>query len=550
MSPRLWGSRRVGCTLNKFFREDRGSVTVWSLTWLLGIGIMVGLAMDSGNAWRHKTLLVSTADVASLAASMDINPSKGPYVSGAYGAAESSALWFAGRNLSWGFHGNYMQADDVHVGHWDQATRTFVSGEDFGTPDESTVNAVRVFLGQNTENDNNLPTTLLRLIGFQEWEINATATAVRGYNECYINGLMAEHKVCVRSNNTFYPGFCVHGEQGLTFQNNNTWHDGVHVSTPEGASTNIAADNYSPGGLDLQRQTLDIPMVDQIPEIAQGILQRNDEFGHMAMPAPWEQAPGGVILITNPSIGSNNGSSNTWLNDPRNIQFAQLEGTGETLIDLTDPLLEDTKVKPHSQGCVEGGSTGSYVEPYNGNLILGTDIDVAYGPTGSYLEHNRVYYYPSPAGKLTIDGDLANVVIVSEARIEIAAGSTLENVTLVSMHDDDSKHSVKLVNNVRMGRDDGCTPGGGVRVFAMGSIAGSSMASWHGAMLVSGGNIHFGAQSEGVRGIAAFAKGNTSFTSNNTFGTPAPGTLDASGSCSGGVDLALPDDAYTSVLVD
>lgn len=181
-------------------------------------------------------------------------------------------------------------------------------------------------------------------------------------------------------------------------------------------------------------------------------------------------------------------------------------------------------------------------------------LDGSYGPTGTFLEQNRVYYYPGlagPADKLTIDGHLENVVIVSEARIEIAQGSILENVTLVSMYDGQSKHAVKLVNDVQMGRDDDCTPGGGVRIFAMGSISGSSQSSWHGSMLVSGGNIHFGAQSEGVRGVAAFAKGNVSFTSNNTFGAPEEaGEPNLNGSCIGGVDLALPDHALRSVLVD
>ena len=113
-------------------RDERGSATIWNIFWFPWFAIMGGLAIDSTNAYRHETILQSTADVSALAAAWELPEDYlgVPWTADGYPAVRDMALDYALRNMSMDIHGEYFLKDeDVFIGHFDSASRTFTDGE-------------------------------------------------------------------------------------------------------------------------------------------------------------------------------------------------------------------------------------------------------------------------------------------------------------------------------------------------------------------------------------------------------------------------------------
>lgn len=566
-------ARRTGAAAAAFAREERGSATVWCLLWLLLFVGMAGLAIDSTNGFRNKTMLQSTADVAALAGAQDVpNPQRQVAFEDAnYDAVKSSAITFAHKNMGMNeeFFGSYLldDGDGIQIGHWDFEAadhyKAWTPGSDTD-PEEKPVNAVRVNLYQTSERGNGVATTLLRVAGFNNWNIHTTAIAALGYDRCYQQGFMSRKKVCQTSNSYWYPGFCLYGEEGLFLKANNVWGEGSGGVMPQDANADgIHQDNYD-NGFDLSRDQLDIAMVDNVPNIAKSILSGDPLYRH-----PEFAGTNQVYNLGTTSILGSVDPSVEWLDLEPSVQLASLDGFASVaaLLGLSgnhmnkpekpgkpdsDPKNDPGTPTNGGNGCQGGSSGGSQVAPLPDDYDALSDVAQANRPTetesSSLLTKNRIYFHDSTA-PITIDGTLTDVIIVSMGQFNVKNGSVLENVTLVSLDDRPNGSDAVSLNQTQLGRDDNCAPGGEALIYSMGSIGGPGKPAFSGATLVSGGSIGFAAQADSMFGIAAFAAGNISFTANNTFGAAEDKGVTANDSCAEGTYVPIPDEIWEPVLV-
>jgi hypothetical protein len=119
--------------------------------------------------------------------------------------------------------GNVVDESTILLGNWDAATRSF-------TETNTNPNAMRVLARQSAANGNPVATFLLKLAGFQKWDISARATAQIFYRRCHENGIVAGGTVVISSDNTFADDYCIHGQDGIAVGSNNVFEPGVEVS--------------------------------------------------------------------------------------------------------------------------------------------------------------------------------------------------------------------------------------------------------------------------------------------------------------------------------
>jgi len=447
-----WPDRLVRCSAGAM-ADERGSVTIWSLLWLSFFLALAGIAVDTTNGYREKSMLQATADAAAISAASvtaDPNDPSGPVDTT---LAEAEASRIALGNLPDTLYGTVLDPADITVGIWDENTRTFSAG---GAPE--LLDAVQVVMRRSKAGGNAVGTTFLRIMGLQSWDVVNMATAERFVPECINDGLIARGIVDMSSNNGFTGNICIHGQQGVDMQNNNSWQSGTTVSAPHMPMIN-GSESTNPGLADAKKETiLDPKMVDRI----------DTDIAAMLDPS-WSLMPS-YVDTTQPVIV---------LKDKK-LDFAtMLQGR---IYHITSPCKKGT-IK----------TTGG-----NGNGNSTTGDPSLYASDGSTIR---------------------NIVLVSECQINIGAGTRLENMLIATRAAaDPSEKVMQFASGVVLGADDNCAAGGGVQIWANGSIGSAAQLQIHGGQIVAAGDVEIAAQAQGIKGVSVQAGGNIRLTANNSFG--------------------------------
>jgi len=253
----LCGSWRV------FLTDEAGGGTIWGLLWFILMVGICGLAVDSTDGFRNRTMLQATADASALAAAVDVDDAN---------AAVATAVTYSVANMGIDINGSVLDPADVHVGRWDQATLSLDTGSP--TPD-----AVMVTVRRSEENDNAVPVNFLRIIGLMTWNVNAQAVAQRFIPECLREGLIARGIVDISANNGFHRQICVHGQKGVEMQNHNIYELGVTVSMPDLDMLTIPSGGMTSNpGLPqaLRENSLDPRMVSHVNQIMADLVAKAD----------------------------------------------------------------------------------------------------------------------------------------------------------------------------------------------------------------------------------------------------------------------------------
>lgn len=157
-------------SLRNFARDAGSSASVFIICLLPMFLALGGLAIDGSNALRVHTILQATADAAAHAAAFEL-PNKT--------TAAETASSYVEKNLSSTNNGILLAGNDFQAGNWDTNARVF-------TPDAAPLNGVRVVLRRSEGNGNALPTTFLRLIGRNSWDVSVSAVAATTGGNCVL----------------------------------------------------------------------------------------------------------------------------------------------------------------------------------------------------------------------------------------------------------------------------------------------------------------------------------------------------------------------------
>jgi Flp pilus assembly protein TadG len=270
-----------------FFEDEQGGGTVMGLMWFMLLVGICGMAVDSTDGFRSKTMLQATADASALAAVIDL-PDEA--------AAVATAVSYSVDNMGTNSYGEVLEPEDIQVGLWDPVTQTLDTGA--ALPD-----AVMVTTNRSSDNGNALPTNFLRIAGFQTWNVSAQAVAQRFIPKCLRDGLVARGEVDISSNNGFVNQICVHGQQGVAMQNHNSYESGVTVSMPNPGTQLTIPD----GGMEsnpglpaaLRANILDPRDVNHIDEIIARLRDPSLDTGYVKVIPSYIDASKPVIAADN-----------------------------------------------------------------------------------------------------------------------------------------------------------------------------------------------------------------------------------------------------------
>ncbi len=190
----------------KFFHNESGWVTPFSLLMMVVILMMGGLAIDYANGLRVKSQLRAAVDAAALAAVIDLPDTT---AATAAGMAITNAYFPSERGRK------SINPSDFIYGFVDDTTGIFVQGA-------APTNAVRVLAGRDNSRGNPLATYLLGIVGIDELEIGASAIArLKSNAKCDNGGFFTNGMVVGQSTNSFFDGFCIYGASGVSIQQDN-----------------------------------------------------------------------------------------------------------------------------------------------------------------------------------------------------------------------------------------------------------------------------------------------------------------------------------------
>ena len=252
----------------RLWRADQGGViTIFSL-FLLVICLMIGgLAIDYGNAIRARTTLQQAADATAHAALVYREFATSD-------TATTQAVAFAYSDLPAARAGDIVQPADIQFGTWDPATRSF-------TADPTSRSAVQVNMHESATSGNAIATYLLKLVGFDHWNINVSSVFETYYPACMTEGFVGQVAVDLQSNNNYLNGFCIHSNAAVSINSNNYFEAGTAVTMPDPSQIQLPASGFdsNPGlAAALQKDAWNIRLLGQIDTIAAGLAKGDSRY--------------------------------------------------------------------------------------------------------------------------------------------------------------------------------------------------------------------------------------------------------------------------------
>ncbi|WP_407492185.1 pilus assembly protein TadG-related protein [Pseudooceanicola sp. MF1-13] len=194
-------------------------MTLLSMYFLAGVLAVSALAVDFAYLLSARNQLQVAADAAAHAAL---------YYREQHDAedAKVKAVAIANHSMPEDSYGAVLRAEDIEFGHWDYDSQTF-------TVDDFSKDAVRVRPGRTETRGNPVAAHLFAILNKPMWDMTAQAVFVVFDPHCLREGFVGDKVVDIQSNNGYEKGFCVHSNQYVSVNSNNTFEAGTVVSMPD-----------------------------------------------------------------------------------------------------------------------------------------------------------------------------------------------------------------------------------------------------------------------------------------------------------------------------
>lgn len=230
----------------RFWAAEDGGISAFGII-IIGLMLMImGVAIDVANAYRHRTQLQVAADAASRSGLISLAQGEDA------AAARRAVLAMIELNLPAARYGELVTdpATELQILHYDAATGTLGQVEE-GRP----ANAVVLRLQRNEAEGNPLPTLLLGFAGHDAWSLAATSVAVLVPTQRCGNaeGIVARERLDLDSvangGAEFGEGFCLHSQTAVALPGTMRSAGPLRISLPNpaGCEGGCAKDSKSLG---------------------------------------------------------------------------------------------------------------------------------------------------------------------------------------------------------------------------------------------------------------------------------------------------------------
>jgi putative Flp pilus-assembly TadE/G-like protein len=161
--------------LARKLRNRRGTIAVLAAVMMPVLLGMAAFSVDYGYILTARTRLQAAADAAVLAAARELVPDQYGYQSYSIYTAREKVREYVNANIS-GVDWFHVPDDDIEIGRYDAST--IYSGAPLTLLQNGIFDTVRVTLRQDGVNNDSIPLFFARVLGFDEANIQVTATAL------------------------------------------------------------------------------------------------------------------------------------------------------------------------------------------------------------------------------------------------------------------------------------------------------------------------------------------------------------------------------------
>jgi Flp pilus assembly protein TadG len=323
----------------------------------------------------------------------------------------------------------------------------------FTVDDANARDAVMVAVKRHKAKGNGVSTYLLGLVGFTAWDVTSETVFETYYPTCFREGFVAQDRVDMQSNGHFTSGFCIHSQNHVSVSSNNTFEPGVVVSMPDKRDIELPSSGFT------SNTGLQPALRDGSYQIR--ILNRIDD----------------II---------------------RGIE--------------TDPF--DPQVGIMAQGSQYYRSYITNASPVTIKAQGATSLDPAKFKTGRI--HVMDCKNDQSHKQIGAGFSLVNMVLVTDCRLQFAAGAVIENAVIVTKNTDPK--SFYASSDIVIGKDDNCAEGGDVQMVTLGGVEFAAKVNIYGSQILAAGDISMTANADGIEGVALVSGGKLDVTSNGAFG--------------------------------
>ena len=211
----------------RFVRREDGALTAFGLFLIIAMICVGGMGLDVANAVMVKTHLQVAADSAAHAALITRSERT-------EAEAKAAAIQVAQASLPTSTFGDSIREEDIQFGRWDSANDQFLI-----IPGSN--EAVMVSTARLAARNNAMVTYFMKFVGIWEMDVVSESVFETYYPTCFREGFVANGRVDVQSYNYYRTGFCIHSNNHVEVNNNNTFENGVIVSMPD--KTNVVLPN-------------------------------------------------------------------------------------------------------------------------------------------------------------------------------------------------------------------------------------------------------------------------------------------------------------------
>jgi len=247
--------------------DERGGIAIFGLYIFMTILIMAGLAIDMSHLVNDRTRLQIAADTAAHAALYNRDTKSAD-------ESKLAALAVANAAMPSQRYGDVLKLEDIHFGDFDIATKAF-------TIDEDSRKAVLVTTNQLSARANPVSSFLLQLIGFAHWDVSVDSVFVTYRPTCLREGFVADGVVDIQSNNEFWSGFCIHSNDHVELNSNNTFEAGTIVSMPDEEDLVLPNSGFTTNdGLEaaLREGSFEMRLVHKLPTIINKLANADEKY--------------------------------------------------------------------------------------------------------------------------------------------------------------------------------------------------------------------------------------------------------------------------------
>ncbi|MCA0042663.1 pilus assembly protein TadG-related protein [Celeribacter sp. ASW11-22] len=394
---------------SEFSRGDNGSISIVAMLLFVAFAAFAAIGIDFAKLRSDRTLMQSTADAAAHAAiyMRELNDAD---------TAKAAALEVVEAMMPFDDYKTVVSENDITFGDFDYETRSF-------TADEDAKGAVRVNIHRDEASGNGISTYLFKLVGIDTFDTNLDSVFVTYVPTCFIEGFVADEKVDIQSNNSYFNGFCIHANGGVSINSNNFFESGTVVSMTDLDDLELPqSGDESNDGLDeaLREAAYRIRVVNRLPDMIDSLMAGEDTYLQSYTTAPFPVPvygnqidvstllPGLVYYLTCP------GAKATLRGDYLEgvVLLTSCEVKFDQGIQIVDSLLVTTST-----------SKSSFNSP--ASLVLGLDDDCAPGGGAVILTMGGVSF--------TSDLHMYGSQIIANSDVEFSANADgIEGASIIS----------------------------------------------------------------------------------------------------------------------